>query len=109
MRRGSTPVSLLALDASFTVSAQGPQATVSAAAAIPSTRAGHALATWLKTFDSGNREEIESYCETYRPEVPVDAVMNFRNATGGFDLVSIGATQPRHIKHRGGDAANTIP
>ncbi|HUN24900.1 MAG TPA: S41 family peptidase [Steroidobacteraceae bacterium] len=106
MRQTSMLVSVLAIAAAFTVRAQAPHTTASAAVAIPNTLAGRALATWLQTFNSGDRKELESYYKTYRPDVPVDTVLGFRNETGGFDLVSIYRSEPRHIEFLATDRAN---
>src|SRR5258707_3265317 len=66
---------------SISVSAQTP--------AIPDTPAGHTLQSWLEAFNSGDRARIQDYLSKYEPGKPVENQVNFRNQTGGFDLVSI--------------------
>jgi retinol-binding protein 3 len=62
--------------------------------------AGHALQAWLDAFNSGDRGRIEAMIAKYKPPLPLDATMNFRNQTGGFDLLSIEKSEPRHLEFR---------
>ncbi|HEV2690302.1 MAG TPA: S41 family peptidase [Bryobacteraceae bacterium] len=68
--------------------------------AIPDTPAGHTLKAWFDAFNSGDRARIQAYItnyETSRP-VDVDAQMNFRNQTGGFELLSIDKSERLYIE-----------
>lgn len=68
--------------------------------ATPDTPAGHALQAWLDAFNSADRARIEAMIAKYKPPMPVDATLNFRNQTGGFDLLAIEKSDPRHIEFR---------
>ena len=65
----------------FSLAAQTP--------AIPDTPAGHTMRAWLEAFNSGDRARIQEYLSKYDPAKPLDGQVNFRNQTGGFDVVSI--------------------
>jgi CubicO group peptidase (beta-lactamase class C family) len=70
-------------------------ATVSQAATpapvIPDTLAGKVLSAWLTAFDSGSREQLRQFVETYAPEKlqQLDDQVQFSKQTGGFDLRKI--------------------
>jgi hypothetical protein len=66
--------------------------------AIPDTPAGRAFSAWLAAFNSGERSRIDSYYAKYEPDKTADSIMGFRDATGGFDLISIRKTEPLHIE-----------
>ncbi len=68
--------------------------------AIPDTPAGHTLQAWLDAFNSGDRARIEAYVKTVDPSKTADALISFRNQTGGFDLLSIESSEPLHIRVR---------
>ena len=65
----------------FSLAAQTP--------AIPDTPAGRTLQAWLDGFNSGDRGRLEAYLTKYEPTKSVDSELNFRNQTGGFELVRI--------------------
>jgi hypothetical protein len=67
--------------------------------AIPDTPAGRVLKAWLDAFNSGDSARISAYCRTYQPQLLVDNQIAFRAQTGGFDLLSIEASQPGHIEY----------
>jgi retinol-binding protein 3 len=67
---------------------------------IPDTPAGRTLRAWLDAFNSGDRAKVESYVKKYDPEKSADGMMEFHNQTGGFDLLSIEASEPALIKFR---------
>jgi len=73
-------------------------APASTVVAIPNTPAGGALAAWLTAFNSGARDQLQSFYRAYEPDASLDYGMGFRAATGGFDLVSIHRSEPRHIE-----------
>jgi len=70
----------------------------SASPAIPSTPAGTALRHWLDAFNSGDSTRLAAYFRTYQPTGRADDELHFRDQTGGFDLVSIERSEPRHIE-----------
>ncbi len=56
---------------------------------IPDTPAGHALASWLEAFNSGDSGRFESFAKVHSPWLVLDQEMGLRARTGGYDLVSI--------------------
>jgi len=69
-------------------------------ATIPDTPAGHTLEAWLDAFNSGDRGRIQTYIKTVDPSENVDNMMSFYGQTGGFDLLTIDASEPLHIRFR---------
>jgi len=65
----------------FSLAAQTPM--------IPDTPAGHTMQAWLDAFNSGDRGRLEAYFKKYDPDKSVDSELNFRNQTGGFELIRI--------------------
>src|SRR5213080_1053592 len=72
----------------------------SAQPALPDTPAGRTLKAWLEAFNSGDRARMEAYLQKFDPARPIDNQMNFRNQTGGFDLLSIDQSERTHIQFR---------
>ncbi len=70
-----------ALCLTFSLAAQTP--------AIPDSPAGRTLQAWLDAFNSGDRGRLEAYLKKYEPTKSVDSELNFRNQTGGFEMVRI--------------------
>jgi hypothetical protein len=67
-----------------------------AVAIIPNTAAGRTLAAWLDAFNSGDAARMKAFVERYQdPEGLV--IINARERTGGFELVSIENSEPRSI------------
>ena len=56
---------------------------------MPDTPAGRTLQVWLDAFNSGDRGRLEAYLTKYEPTKSVDSELDFRNQTGGFELVRI--------------------
>jgi hypothetical protein len=77
-----------------------------ALSAIPGTPAGAALRAWFDAFNSADSTRIAAFLRTYESDVPVNNLLAFRRSTGGFDLLSIERSAPRHIeffvRERGG-------
>jgi retinol-binding protein 3 len=67
---------------------------------VPDTPAGHALSAWLDAFNSGDREKIDAYVEKFDPRNSYERILNFRNQTGGFDLIEVMNAEPGAIKFR---------
>jgi hypothetical protein len=65
---------------------------------IPATPAGEALRAWFEAFNSGDSSRIGAFLRAYRSDIPAENLMRFRQATGGFDLLSIVRSEPRHIE-----------
>src|SRR5262245_28482595 len=74
----------------FSLAAQTPT--------IPDTPAGRTLQAWLDAFNSGDRGRLESYITKYEPAKSVDNELNFRNQTGGFELVRIAQSDRLRIE-----------
>lgn len=80
------------------VRAQAPATAPSVASpAVPRTPAGTALRAWLDAFNSGDSTQIAAYFRTYGPERAVSDE-RFRQMTGGFDLLTIERSEPRHVE-----------
>ena len=75
-------------------------ACATAEVSVPDTPAGHTLQAWLDAFNSADRAKIENYVKTIDPTQQTDGLLAFRNATGGFDLLSIESSEPLHIRFR---------
>jgi hypothetical protein len=56
---------------------------------IPDTPAGHALASWLEAFNSGDSGRFEAFAKMHAPWLSLDQQIGLRERTGGYDLVSI--------------------
>jgi CubicO group peptidase (beta-lactamase class C family) len=78
-------------------------------AQLPDTPAAHAFAGWLAAFNTGARDSIRAFYEQHYPTAlgRVDQLMNFRDATGGFDFVKVQDSTPTrfvaYIQERGSD------
>jgi len=68
--------------------------------AFPDTPAGRTLKAWFEAFNSGDRASMEAYIKKFDPARPLDNQMNFRNQTGGFDLLSIDKSERTHVEFR---------
>ena len=71
---------------------------VAQSAAIPDTPAGSVIRVWQEAFNSGDTLRILDYYKRYQPERIAQGTVNFRLASGGFDIVSIERSEPRHIE-----------
>jgi hypothetical protein len=72
----------------------------SAQPAFPDTPAGRTLKAWFEAFNSGDRARMEAYIQKFDPARPIDNQINFRNQTGGFDLLSIDESERTHVAFR---------
>ena len=66
--------------------------------AIPQTPAGEALRAWLDAFNSGDSVLVGAYKRRFEPDVTVSDELSFREQTGGFELLSIERSEPRHLE-----------
>ena len=78
------------------VAATAPNQSV--ATAIPQTPAGEALRAWLDAFNSGDSARVGAYKGRFEPEVIVSDELGFREQTGGFELLTIERSEPRHVE-----------
>jgi retinol-binding protein 3 len=65
---------------------------------IPKTPAGEALREWLDAFNSADTARIAAYFRRYEPEEAWGGELGFREQTGGFDLLTIERSEPRHLE-----------
>lgn len=65
---------------------------------IPKTPAGTALGAWLGAFNSGDSTQMAEYIRTYQWPQSVHEALYFRQMSGGFDLITIERSEPRHIE-----------
>jgi hypothetical protein len=78
--------------------AQVPAATQAGQVAVPDNAAGRALRSWLDAFNSGDAAKLNAYYQRYEPAKSADDAMGFRDATGGFELLSVEKSQPLHVE-----------
>ena len=76
----------------------GAQARQAGQPAVPDSPAGRVLQSWLDAFNSGEAAKMDAYYQRYEPDKSAEQQMGFRNETGGFDLVSIEKSEPRHVE-----------
>lgn len=65
---------------------------------LPDTPAGRTANEWLDAFNSADSARLGAFYRKYALERSVEAQMNFRRETGGFDLLSIERSEPRSIE-----------
>jgi retinol-binding protein 3 len=68
------------------------------ATTIPKTPAGEALRAWLDAFNSGDTARLDAYHRRFEPDMTVGDELAFREQTGGFDLLTIERSEPRHLE-----------
>jgi hypothetical protein len=68
------------------------------ATTIPKTPAGDAFRAWLDAFNSGDSTLLGAYQRRFEPDLTVSDELGFREQTGGFDLLSIEQSEPRHLE-----------
>jgi D-alanyl-D-alanine carboxypeptidase len=68
--------------------------------AIPDTKAGTVFGAWLDAFNSGDRSRLLAYLTKYEPDHKdhLDFLMDFRERTGGFNLIQIEKSEPLHLE-----------
>ena len=74
---------------------------------VPDTPAGHALGDWLEAFNSGDKGKLAAYVAKWGGPQSAEEMAGFRQQTGGFDLISVGASEPMRVsfqvKERGSE------
>lgn len=73
---------------------------VAAPVKVPATPAGQAVQAWLDAFDSGDRKKLDAFVATYKPPSTADEIAEFREQTGGFDLIEVGKSEPTVLVFR---------
>lgn len=66
--------------------------------AIPDTPAGHAMSDFLAAFNTGTRASLEAFNAKYHRTKPVDALLDFREQTGGVTVLKIESSTPGEIR-----------
>ena len=92
-RRTSIAVAVIVLIGFASVGAQ----TV-APPSIPNTPAANVMREWLDAFNSADSARVDAYLRKYQPDGNAQGLRQFRQQSGGFDLVSIERSDPRHIE-----------
>ncbi len=64
------------------------------AAETPDTPAGRTLAAWLEAFNSADRAKVKAFLEVHAPKRQVEDELEFREQTGGFELIRIVKSEP---------------
>src|ERR1044071_310877 len=80
----------------ITVTAAGQ--TGAPALGVPKTPIGNALAEWLTAYNAADSVRLRAFYRKYAVERSMDAVLERRRATGGYDLVSIEKSRPRLLE-----------
>ena len=77
-------------------------AQISSSVAIPNSPAGLTFRAWLDAFNSGDRKQMEAFLLKYQPGKPeaLDQMIDFREMSGGFELLGIDKSEPLHLEFR---------
>lgn len=67
------------------------------AAEPPDTPAGRTLAAWLEAFNSADRAKLKAFLDVHVPKGRVEDVLEYREETGGFDLLRITKSEPTEL------------
>jgi hypothetical protein len=98
-QREPRPMSRLSLRAlTFGVTLSLASATLPGQTPIPNTPAGRALRAFLDAFNSGDSARVAAFLSTYQVGFPFRNLFNFRQMTGGFNLLRVEMSEPRHIE-----------
>jgi hypothetical protein len=65
---------------------------------MPRTPAGDQLRAWLDAYNDGDSARIASYIRAHQPAQILRDAFGFRTLTGGFDLLTVERSEPRHIE-----------
>src|SRR5262245_2394685 len=90
--RDIVSVLLVSLSVSLPVAAALPE--------LPPTPAGKVLAGYLDAMNSGNKDKLEAFVKTHRPDRPdaLDRMVDLRWNLGGLDVYSIESSQPLSLQ-----------
>lgn|SRR2546422_8056247 len=83
---------------SFTVALSLSSAPLQGQTSIPNTPAGRALRAWLDAYNSGDSAHVAAFLRTYQLDFAIRNSFHFRQMTGGFDLLRVEVSEPRHIE-----------
>ena len=79
------------------LSATGLVAQAPASPALPSTPAGTVVKAWYDAYGSGDTLRILDFYRQYQPQ-RARSTVQFRTATGGFDIISVERAEPRRME-----------
>lgn len=68
------------------------------APAVPRTPAGEELRAWLDAYNDGDTSRVAKYIQAHQPAQILRDAFVFQSMTGGFELLSIERSEPRHIE-----------
>ena len=88
MTRRASLVAVCLLVVSSPTSSSSIAAQSMAPASLPQTAAGRTLKAFLETFNAGDSAAIDAFVTRYKTAMKAPGLMQLRNNTGGFDLVS---------------------
>ena len=83
-------IAFVASLAPLTIRAQAP--------AIPDTPVGAVLRVWFDAYASGDTSRILNFYRRYQPDRIPQRPVNSRLGMGGFELISVEKSEPRHIE-----------
>lgn len=66
--------------------------------AMPRTPAGDEFRAWLDAYNDGDSSRVASYIRAHQPAQILRDAFGFRPMTGGFDLLTVERSEPRHIE-----------
>ena len=75
-----------------------PNGEAGAQATIPDTPVGRTFKAWLESFNSRERALMDAYIRKFEPSKSVENEMQFRNMTGGFELLEVVKSEPLHLE-----------
>jgi hypothetical protein len=86
----------LSLTAALSTTALGAQSPV--APPLPNTPVGTVVKAWYDAYGSADTLKILDFYRRYQPERITQNAVQFRTATGGFDILSIERQEPRRME-----------
>ena len=86
------------LAAAFCAALTAASAPLFGQTAIPNTPAGKVLRAWVDAYNSGDSARVAMFFRTYSVEDGLRGAFAFRKMTGGLDLLSVQASEPRHVE-----------
>jgi hypothetical protein len=68
------------------------------APSIPDTPAGTVVKAWYAAYGSGDTAKVTDFYRRYQPSRVADGTVQYRTELGGFDIISIERSEPRHME-----------
>jgi retinol-binding protein 3 len=82
----------------FTIPASALPAQTRPLPALPSTPVGIVVKAWYDAYGSGDTARVTEFYRKYQPERVERNTVQYRTASGGFDILSIERAEPRHME-----------